>query len=209
MGEEASVESALADGTYVGYSQASARGYVEAVVTIEGGEIAGVELTEYQLQPGEAKGEGYHYDAFHDAMDTLPGRFVEANSSDVDAVSGATSTTNMSKEAVEMALQKAQGVTQFDGTYAGFTEKNARGSHFVAWVTVEDGVITDVELNEARDGEYKPDGYQHEPYNEAKVEQAARKVSANSAEVDAFSGATSSSKGWMEAAQLALDKAGL
>ncbi|WP_408955607.1 FMN-binding protein [Natroniella sp. ANB-PHB2] len=201
--------SLLEDGEYVGYSQASARGYVEALVTIEGDEIVAVELTEYQLQPGEAKGEDYHYEAWHEAMDILPDSFVEANDSEVDIVSGATSTTNMSMEAVDMALQKAQGVTEFDGTYAAFTDKNERGSHFVAWVTVEDGDIIEVELNESRDGEYKPDDYQHEAYNEARVEQAARKVSANSADVDVYSGATGSSNGWIEAAELALEKAGL
>ncbi|MCK8825314.1 FMN-binding protein [Fuchsiella alkaliacetigena] len=108
---------------------------------------------EYQPEPGAAKDEDYGFDAWHEAMELLPNSFIEANSAQVDIVSGATSTSNMAIEAVDMALQKAQGVTKFEGTYLGFSEKSERGNHGVAWVTVKDGEITEIELKKAAEGE--------------------------------------------------------
>lgn len=202
-------EGHLEDGEYVGYSSADSHGYVEAHVTLEDGEIVNVDLMEYQ-ETGNLKGEDYSYDEWFDAMDELPGRFEEANSADIDAFSGATGTSEKAMGAVEMALAKAEGETEFDGTFLGVSEESDRGSKGVAWVTVEDGSITEVKLEELSDGEFKnEDNYEYGEFHEARENMPERFVEADSADVDAYSGATGSSGRWEEAVANALDKAGL
>ncbi len=68
----------MEDGIYTGYSSASDRAYVEANVSIQDGAIVNVELTEWR-NTGIAKDEDYGWDEFHEAMEVLPERFVEAN----------------------------------------------------------------------------------------------------------------------------------
>ena len=202
----------LEDGDYVGFSEANDRGYVEAHVTVEGHEIISVELIEI-IDTGEAKGEDYGYDTWHEAIEVLPERFVEANSADIDVVSGATSTSEKSMEAVEMALAKAEGQEVFEGTFLGYSEFSDRGGRGLAWVTVEAGEIVDVRLEELQedDGElvYKDSDYGYDTWHEAQEELTSSFVEANSADVDVFSGATSSSGMWSEAVAEALNKAGL
>ncbi|MGM0420790.1 MAG: FMN-binding protein [Bacillota bacterium] len=201
----------LSGGEYVGYSTASDRGFVEAHVTIEDGEIANVELIEWQ-NTAEQKDDDYSWEEWHDAMELLPERFAEANSADVDMVSGATGTSEMAIEAVEMALAKAKGTTQFDGRYMGFSEPSDRGNIGVAWVTLEDGNIQEVRLEEVQesDGErsLKDEEYSYDEYFEAQENMPERFVEANSADVDVYSGATGSANLWMEAVADAMEKAG-
>ncbi len=202
----------LEDGDYVGFSEANDRGYVEAHVTVEGHEIVAVELIEI-TDTGEAKDEEYGYDTWHEAMEVLPERFVEANSADVDVFSGATSTSEKAMGAVEMALAKAEGQEVFEGTFLGYSEFSDRGGRGLAWVTVEAGEIVDVRLEELQedDGElvYKDSDYGYDTWHEAQEELTSSFVEANSADVDVFSGATSSSGMWSEAVAEALNKAGL
>ncbi len=202
----------LEDGEYVGFSEANDKGYVEAHVTIEGEVITNVELIEWR-DTGVAKDEDYRLDEWHEAMDLLPGRFVEANSTDVDIVTGATSTSEKAMGAVEMALAKAEGQEVFDGTFLGFSEVSERGGKGLAWVTVEAGEIVDVNLEELQDDDgsfvYKDSDYSYDVYHDAQEEMPSRFVEANSADVDVFSGATGSSGMWSEAVADALSKAGL
>jgi len=202
----------LEDGEYVGYSDADSHGYVEAHVTIEDEAIANVELMEYR-DTGVLKDESYSYDEWFDAMDELPGRFVEANSADIDVFTGATGTSEKAMGAVEMALAKAEGQTEFDGTFLGVSEFSDRGGRGVAWVTVEDGEIVEAKLDELQDNEgelvYKDESYSYDAYFDAKDAMPARFEEANSADVDVYSGATGSSNMWSEAVANALSKAGL
>ncbi len=210
LGMGFSVEAAghLDDGEYVGYSEADDNGYVQAVVNIEDHEITSVELTEY-TDLYLAKGEDYPWDEWHEAMEVLPERFVEANSSDVDVVSGATGTSEKAMAAVDMALQKAEGVEEFEGTFLGRSDVTDRGGWGVAWVTVEEDEIVDVRLEEATDEEeFKDEDYQWDEFHEAQEEMPEWFVEANSPDVDIYSGATSSSELWMEAVEHALEKAG-
>ncbi|MFW6287142.1 MAG: FMN-binding protein, partial [bacterium] len=200
-------EIAFDDNIYVGYSKVS-RGYVEAQVEIEDDEIVDVNLVEYTDQ-GVAKDESYSYEEYHEAIEELPARFVEANDHDIDVYSGATGTSDKAKEAVEMALEKAEGKTEFDGTFMGVSDPSSRNAWGIAVVTVEDGNITDIKLEESNDGELKDeDNYDYEEFHEAKPAMEERFVEENDHEVDIYSGATSSSEQWMQAVRRALNKAG-
>ena len=201
--------SSLEDGQYVGYSNATKRGYLEANITIEEDEIVDVELIEYQAESNQVKDKNYSYDNFHNAIDELPDRFIETNDSEVKVVSGATSTSNQAMEAVDMALQKAKGIRKFNGTYMGLSNLDNRGNHAVAWVTIEDEEIIEVKLEEADNGEYKDDDYSLEEYHEAKEELSLKITEVNSTDIDIYSGATSSSEKFIEATNNALEKAGL
>ncbi|MCK8825315.1 FMN-binding protein [Fuchsiella alkaliacetigena] len=53
------------------------------------------------------KGDDYDFEPHHEAKEELAAAFVEANSAEVDIYAGATSTSNMAKEAVALALEKA------------------------------------------------------------------------------------------------------
>ncbi len=194
------------DNIYTGFSEFS-RGYVEARLALDNGEITSVELLEYN-DMGELKDEDYRLDEWHEAMEALPGRFLEANSAEIDAYTGATSTSEKAMAAVEMALQKAEGVEQFDGTFMGLSEVEDN-SWNIALVTVEEGKITAVELEEVSDGELKDEDYRLDEWHEAREELPARFIETDSAEVDTYTGATGSSERWIEAVADALTKAGL
>ncbi len=207
LGAGTAADDHLEDGEFIGYSEADENGYVKAAVTLEGGDIISVDLTEY-TEKEEAKGEDYPWDDWHEAMEVLPERFEEANSSDVDIVSGATGTSEKAMEAVEMARQKAEGVEQFDGTYLG-TSAEDNGGWGVAWVTVEGESIVDVRLEEVTDGdEFKDEDYGWDHWYEAREAMPEWFVEADSPDVDTFTEATSSSQMWREAVENALEKAG-
>ncbi|MDR5660068.1 FMN-binding protein [Serpentinicella sp. ANB-PHB4] len=202
------------DGTYTAYSDAGARGYGMATVTIEDDAIVDVQVAEFN-DFGEEKDSDYGYDAFHDAKEEMPGRFVEANSADVDVFTGATSSSNYWKQSVERALEMAlvdtSDATYFEGVFHGVSDVDERGSRGIARVTIENDNIVDVELKETRmDDEeevLKDEDYTFEQWHEALEEMPGRFVEANSADVDEYTGATSSSNKWQQAVERALEKA--
>ncbi|MCW3490979.1 FMN-binding protein [Dethiobacter alkaliphilus] len=195
------------NGTFTGVSTES-RGYVEAQVTIENDEITEVVLTEY-TNAAVVKDENYSYEATLPAIEELEAAFVANNSSEVDVVTEATSTSNKAMEAVANALALAEGFDgTFDGTFMGVSEPDDRGAVGIALVTVSGGDIVEVELSEVTgDGDFKDEDYSLDEFHEAVEELPARFVEANSAEVDAYTGATGSSEKWMEAVADALQKA--
>ncbi|HLS52413.1 MAG TPA: FMN-binding protein [Tissierellaceae bacterium] len=85
------------DGTYQGEAQ-GAHGPVKVSVEIKDGEIANVEVTEHEENMDHAG----------PAFDQIPKAIVDKNSTDVDAESGATVTSNAIKEAVDKALEEAK-----------------------------------------------------------------------------------------------------
>jgi uncharacterized protein with FMN-binding domain len=92
---------------HMGVSDASERGWAVALVVLDAeGNITEVILKE--IAGTDFKGEGYTYDVWHQAVDEMAARFVEANSSEVDAFTGATGSSRLWVQAVEDALQKAQ-----------------------------------------------------------------------------------------------------
>ena len=200
----------LEDEIYTGYSQVDDRGgYVEAEVSLEAGQITEVNLTEF-IDTGEVKGPDYDgIDEFHEAMEELPERFKEANDYDVDVYSGATGTSNKAIEAVKMALEKAEGVSDFDGTFFGASAITERGNRGIAHVTVEGSEIKNVVLKEIDDideGEFKGEDYGLDEFHDAKETLPERMIEADSYDVDTYSGATGSSERWIEAVKDALGK---
>lgn len=206
----AHVQAEVEDGEYWGVSEADSRGYVRAEITISNGEIVDVELTEYRGH-GMPKGEDYGFEPWHDAMEELPQMFIEANSAEIDIITGATGTSQKAIDAVEKALARAEGVTEpFDGTFLGISEVSERGAWGVAMVTVEDGEIVDVKLEESTDdGEFKDEEYPYDEFHEAREEMPGWFIEANSPEVDIYTGATGSAERWMEAVEQALIYAGV
>ncbi len=87
----------LNDGTYTGEGTGMKPG-LKVSVDVADGKIASVTVTEHE------ETEGYS----EPALEQIPGAIVEKNSTDVDAVSGATLTSNAIKEAVNNALEGAK-----------------------------------------------------------------------------------------------------
>ncbi|MBT9134356.1 MAG: Electron transport complex subunit RsxG [Firmicutes bacterium] len=138
--------------------------------------------------------------------------------------------------ATQMARKtKTTAATMWDGTFMAISDRTERGWG-IAWVTINGGKISRVVLHETRpaperdaagavvlgpDGrpvtrrdaagnvvfERKPADYAFAPYHEAIVELPKRFVAKNSAQVDAFTGATGTSTNSMLAVQRALDSA--
>ena len=206
--EVAEIEEPEEGELYIGYSQANEQGFVESRVVVDEGDILSVDLIEFDDQ-GEPKGDDYDWDDWHEAMEELPTRFEEANDSEVEIVSGATSTSEKAMEAVDMALQKSEGVTHFEGTYMGTSDKTDRDEWGVAWITVEGGQIVDVRVEEVSGGEFKGEDYDYEDFHGAKEAIPQRMKEEADYEVDIYTGATGSSERWMEAAERALEKAGI
>ncbi len=84
------------DGTYEGEAEGMAP--LKVSVTVEDGKIADVEITEQNETEGFAE----------PALEQIPQAIVDKNSTDVDAVSGATVTSTAIKEAVNNALEQAK-----------------------------------------------------------------------------------------------------
>ena len=198
------------DGVYIGASDANQRGYVMAIVVIEDGVIADVELTEMN-DKAIPKGEDYPWDEWHEAMEVLPEWFIEANSADVDIYTRATTTTIKAKQAVERALDKAlvdrpENGKYFEGVFMGRSAADQHG-YAVAWVTIEEDQIVDVDLQEVvpPDNEFKDwDTYPHERTVEGRIIMMERFVEAGDADVDIVTGATGSAKKYIEAVEAAM-----
>ena len=93
-----SVAAAMADGTYTGVGQGK-NGDVTVELQVTGGKLAGVRVVKHVETPGIS-------DA---ALTQFPQRVVDAQSLNVDAVSGATLTSDGIRNAVADAIRKAGG----------------------------------------------------------------------------------------------------
>lgn len=91
-----SSDAGLKDGTYPGDGQGM--NPLKVSVTVTDGKIADVEVTEHEETPG----------FYEPALEEIPAAIVDKNSTEVDAVSGATVTSNAIKEAVNNALEQAK-----------------------------------------------------------------------------------------------------
>lgn len=94
---------ALADGTYEGYCR-RALGMADVKVTIRDGKIAGIDIVSRFCSPWGRK-----------AFEEMPGRMLEAQSTKVEAVTGATYSSSTIKAAVEDALKKAEDAGRAGG----------------------------------------------------------------------------------------------
>ena len=172
-------EAGLKDGVYTG----KAKGFKGVDLTITGGKITALSVRPHEDTPFIAD----------PAIETVTQAILEAQSTDVDVVSGATYTSEAVIEAAEKALQMA-GSELKDGTYTG----SAQGykSEITVNVTVAQGQIVNVEVVEHDDTPFVAQN--------AVDQIPAAIVDAQSFEVDAVSGATMTSNGIMKAVQNAL-----
>ena len=198
-------------GTDVGSAQGFG-GEVVATVTVGAAGIESVDLA----GAGETPGIGAA------ALEQLPAAFVESNSSVVDAVAGATISSQAAMDAVQQALDQASGkidviereaapeaeteaekkepaadVNYAPGTYEGSAK--GFGGDVTATVVVGDTGIESVELNGS--------GETPELGGEALKKLGPAFAEAGSADVDGVAGCTVTSEAAKKAVQAALDQA--
>ncbi|AOY76053.1 FMN-binding protein [Clostridium formicaceticum] len=203
------------DGTYEAYDDAAAKSFYKAVVTVKDDKIVDLDLIGFR-NTGELKDADYPYAPFHEAQATLTEAFLAANGTEgVEIVTGATGSSEGWAIAINRALEKAlvepvSDAAYFDGTFQGVTELGERGRKMTR-VTIENDKIVDVVVEETRfvDGAevLKDEEYEYEAFHQAAEEMPARFIEANGTDVEIFTGATSSSTGWIEAVEDALAKA--
>ncbi|SHJ65672.1 FMN-binding protein [Parasporobacterium paucivorans] len=203
-----------ADGTYEGTGTGFRGATTKVSVTVENGYITNIEAISY--------GDDAPY--FNRAFNSVTESIIDSQSTDVDAVSGATYSSNGIMDAVSDALQNtAVSVTSSaissttestttqavdsinsnsstsaytDGTYTGTGTGFRRGTTTVS-VTVSGGLITDIEVVS-----YQDDApYFNRAYNTV----ISEIMETQSTNVDAVSGATFSSNGIMDAVADALN----
>ena len=85
------------DNEYIGKSSGGMGGEIVVKVAMDGGAIAGIEVLKQAETP----------DIGGKALESLPDAVVEAQSTDIDAVSGATVTSTAFCEAVDQAIAQA------------------------------------------------------------------------------------------------------
>lgn len=196
---------AYKDGTYTGSAQGFG-GAITVAVTIRDGKIADLRVTS---APGETE-------PYFSRAKAVVSRVLSAGTPNVDAVSGATFSSAGILNATKQALNKAAAnptpsptptpapkpsaepkTPLHDGVYTGVGE--GYGGDIVLQLTVEDGRIVSVEVTGAED---ETPAY----YNRAAA-LLPLMIEQQSAELDAVSGATFSSRGILAAAQSAIEQA--
>lgn len=134
----AAAETALpADGVYAG-SADGIGGPLAVSVTVAGGKIADVQVTEHNETAGISD----------PAIEQIPQAIVAAQSTDVEAVSGATVTSTAIKDAVADALTADEAVSGEQAFVPGVYTKEAAGMHgpLTVEVTVNETSIVDAKV---------------------------------------------------------------
>jgi len=200
------------DGIYIGEGKGFG-GVIKVEVEVSGGKIASIDLLEH----GESAGIS------DPAIEGIPNAIIEAQSTEVDSISGATFTSGGIMEAVENALASEPGTSQkdkepapskeedkkpeitkdisdmnlADGTYEG--TGRGFGGDIKVEVEVKDGKVANIEI---------PDHGETENIAGPAIEGTPKAIiEAQSVEIDDVSGATFSSKGIKKAVMDALSKA--
>jgi len=226
--EDHEEEGMYRDGTFEAVSQGDVRGYAQVSLTLENDEIVDVSIVEFDGVGMEKIYEDYHtrFPQLEEAHNELAASMIEENTWDVDVVSGATSTSEKTREAASFALERARveaaDMEYFDGTFMAISDTTERGWG-IAWVTLENDEIADIVLEGTmpalEDGEpvfdevdrqvfvLKDEEYPWEPYHEAKDAIAEDMLETQSPDVDTYTEATGSSNQWMQAVERAMEKA--
>ena len=199
-------EEALSMDAAVYTGKAQGMGEVTAELIVADGHIVGVNLTGDNETPGIGS----------KAIEELPEKILEAQSADVDGVTGATVTSNAIKEAVQQAMTEAGLLTAeapaaddvaltvaladaADGTYSATTQ--GFGGDITVDVTLAGGKITDVKIT----GDNETAGL-----GAVAVEKMpAQFLEAQAMDVDGVAGATVSSTAIRKAFSDALAQAGV
>ena len=172
---------------------------ITATVTVKGHKISAVSV----------KDNGNTYAQYTSPYTVVPKRIVEAQSTDVDGVTGATYSSDAVKKAVDLALAQARGekpvpaknaaLSFTPGTYTG--SGKGYGGQVQARVTFSETGITDIRVGQQRETAHVGD---------VALQTLPQKIiAANGLGVDAVTGATMSSFGLKEAVLDAADQAGV
>jgi len=184
-------------GTY----NATARGHEDGVavsVTVEADRIASVERDVSKETPSIGGA----------AADTLVSQIMEAQSAEIDGVSGATETTNAVKLALTQCLNEAQGIESgdkaavADGTYTAVSSSFGLLSQMKCEVTFEDNEIRNIAVVE------ESDSATGEWFASAEALLIPRILESQSLDVDTITGATTSSNAILNCVAQAIDEAG-
>ena len=184
-------------GTYT----ATARGHedgVQVTVTVDANSITDVTLD--VSKETESIGGA--------AADKLKSQIMDAQSAEIDGVSGATETSNAVKMALQDCLNQAMGVSSdektpvADGTYSGTAPSFGLTSQMTCEVTFEGGKMTDIQVTE------ESDSATGEWFASAQELFIPRVLESQSLAVDAITGATTSSNGIRNCVAAAIDAAG-
>ncbi|MCR4744419.1 MAG: FAD-binding protein [Lachnospiraceae bacterium] len=146
------------------------------------------------------------------AADTLIKEIMDAQSADIDAVSGATETTDAVKRALQSAIDQASAsdvsdassekTALKDGTYTASATSFGFTGDMTGDVTIKDGKITDIKITE------ETDSATGQWFKTAEKILIPRIIDAQSIGVDAVSGATTSSGAIKKIVAEAIDAAG-
>ncbi|MGX5183680.1 FMN-binding protein [Streptomyces avermitilis] len=202
---------AAQSGTVTGDVVKTQYGPVQVRLTMSGGKISKAEAV-------QAPSGGTSSQKTELAVPRLNQEAVAAGSADIDAVSGATYTSDGYKQSLQSALDKAKatgggassaspsptggGSSTQAKTVTGSVVKTQYGPVQVR-VTVSGGKITKAEAVQA------PSGGTSSQKTELAVPRLNQEaVAAGSADIDTVSGATYTSDGYKQSLQSALDKAG-
>lgn len=181
------------------YSASSAGFHSDVTVTVTVDETS---ITEVTLDvSGETEGIGAA------AGDALASQILEAQSAEVDGVSGATVTSSAAKVALtaclaEAAVETGEKAPVADGTYSGTAPSFGFLTQMTCDVTFEDGAITSIEVVE------ESDSATGEWFANAEELLIPRILDSQSLAVDAITGATTSSNAIKSCVAAAIDAAG-
>ncbi len=138
----------LVDGTYEGWSDASDKSINYAKVFVENGKMVAVILKEYTNLLIEKDFSVYPWPQAKEAYQTMGQKFVQAQSHEIDMITGATGSSKGYIQAVERALLKANPDAKlgkyFDGVYFGSSGFNEFQYYEVVKVTIKNDKVENV-----------------------------------------------------------------
>jgi len=181
--------SEIPDGLYRGQGAGYA-GSIEVIVEVEDGQLRSINVVDhYEIDP-----------EFREVLDEIPQTMLEEQDIAVDAYTGATETTFGIVEAVSQALEEIEDleIDQVpDGTYTG------KGVGYAGSITVE------VEIAEGEFSDIEVVDHYEIPSDVRAVLQVVpeRMLEEQDVSVDAYSGATETTLGIVEAVRETLDNA--
>ena len=189
-------DTALATNQFVGVSDGAA-GPITVTITVDNGVITAVDADHTDTP-----------DFADPAIDTMIAQVLEAQTATVDAVTGATATSNAFLQALADAVNQADLVTAdpatapaatrfTDGIFVG-TGAGA-GGDIIVTITVENDIITDVAVEHSDTPDFA---------NPAIDTMVAEVLANQTPVVDAVTGATATANGFLQAIAAATAQAG-
>lgn len=173
-----------------------------------GGEVeVTITVNETEITEVTAKGDSETAGIGSNAIEQLPAAILEAQSAEVDGVSGATMTSNAVLAAATSAINQAKGIetlkaTLTDGTYTATTVSYSWTGMMSGEVTITDGKLANIVITEEHDSETGEIAL-------TAIELMPERIVANqSLATDAISGATTTSNAIKAIVADAIEQAG-